>query len=68
MGFLSLSRRRSSARNIPVAKSVEKRMFSQASVVETIVQLEPICILTCSLHLVLFFLIWTITCLNGIVH
>ena len=55
MEFLLLSGRRSSTRNGLAAKSTEKRMFSQASVVETIVQLAPICILTCSLHLVLFF-------------
>ena len=30
MEFLSLSRRRPSARNVPSAKSEEKRMFSQA--------------------------------------
>ena len=33
MEFLSLSRRRSSSRNILAAKSEEKRMFSQASIV-----------------------------------
>ena len=31
MEFLSLSRKRSSARNVPAAKSAEKRMFSQAN-------------------------------------
>ena len=32
MEFLSLSRRRSSARNAPATKSEEKRMFSQAKI------------------------------------
>ena len=32
MEFLSLSRRRSSARNVPAAKSAEKRMVLQARV------------------------------------
>ena len=31
MEFLSLSRKRSSARNVPAAKSAVKRMFSQAN-------------------------------------
>ena len=66
MELLSLSGRRSSTRNVPAAKSTEKRMFSQASVVEATVQLEPICILTCSLRLVLFFLSGAL--LNGIVQ
>ena len=30
MEFMSLSRRRSSARNVPATKKEEKRMFSQA--------------------------------------
>ena len=32
MEFLSLSRRRSYARNVPAVKSAEKRMFSRAKV------------------------------------
>ena len=34
MKSLSLSRRRSSARNVPAAKSGEKRMFSQATLLQ----------------------------------
>ena len=34
MEFLSLSRRRSSARNVPPAKSEEKGMFSQATLLQ----------------------------------
>ena len=34
MKFLSLSRRRYSARNVPAAKSGEKRMLSQATLLQ----------------------------------
>ena len=42
MEFLSLSRRRSSARNVPVAKSAEKQMFSQATSITAVVNLAYI--------------------------
>ena len=41
MEFLSLSSRRSSARNVPAAKSAEKQMFSQAVLFR--VRTYPVC-------------------------